>query len=100
MDTFKNLVSSIQYFSILIDILIDTFNLISKTGSYFAAGCRPHRVEYILTFSAFPLMAQWNSQRFHSRASWNHLKERGCEYIHMNNHAACAAACAAACGKV
>ena len=54
--------------------------------SYFAECRRPHRVEYILTFSAFPLMAQWNSQRFHSRAAWNYLNERDYEYLHMNNH--------------
>ena len=35
------------------------------------AGRKPHAapVEHISTFSAFPLMAQWNSQIFHLRAA-------------------------------
>ena len=52
---------------------------------------RPHRVEHtILTFSAFPLMAQWNSQQFHLRAAWKYEHERDCAYTRMKNHAACA----------
>ena len=40
----------------------------------FGSRRKPHRVEYILTFSAFPLIAQWNSQQFHSRAAWKYAR--------------------------
>ena len=58
-----------------------------SAGSYFAACRMPHRVEHtgISTFSAFPLMAQLNSQQlFHLCVAWKYYEREA----RMKNHAA------------
>ena len=56
----------------------------------------------ISTFSAFPLMAQWNSRQFHLCAAWKYY-ERDPAYSCIKNHAVCVfrpAACGFLCARL